>query len=375
MNAIKITLLNFNKNAFTYFLVILEVSALFFSVNYLACVLKEQEMYIAPFRCALNENTAFVNDDNFMNNATFYNMTELQSRDELLADIKDEYKIYDVMSVSNGEYIVYSLSDEIYNGLAMPLLYGNYRNAVGTFGTAQGEHRIVFADGTSMRIETTGTFTAVTPIPEMNGTKTDLSAKDFYYASVNEKNVIITSRTAIKGYEHQFRGRTCFFIEFEENASENIAKMQSKGIQATKASLIADNSRKELADDLRGFVPIVCLITCISLIGIVFVSVITFKNNERKNAIFLLCGYSGRQIVEIHCVGILLIAALSVGTAAAVFGIMKMFAIEAVVGLMLSTTNLIVSLITIAVLILAAAIIPAIMTARKSPIEYFRRTL
>lgn len=375
MNAMNIFLLNFKKNIFTYVLVILEISALFLAVNYLISVTKEREMYIAPFRPILNEKTVFVNDDSFMDNAALYDMTELQSREVLLTDISDEYIIYDVMSIYNGEYTVFSLSDEIYDGLALPLLYGNYRSSVGTFGTELGEHEIKFPDGTSMKIKTSGTLTSITAIPEMNGAGNNMSVSDFYYTSVNDRNVIITNRTAISGFEHQFRGRTCFFIEFKENAAENIAKIQNKGSQATLSNLIAENSQKALEANLSGSVPLVCLITFIALLGIVFVSVITFKDNERKNAVFRLCGYSGKSIVGMHCASILLLTVLSVGVAAAAFVIIKMLEIEAVVGLVLSPLNLIVSLITIAALVLAAAVVPIILTAKKSPAEYFRRVL
>lgn len=375
MNAIKISLLNFKKNVFTYVLVLLEISVLFLTVNYLVSVLKEREMLISTFRCALNENAAFVDDDSSASNAVLYGMTELQSREKLLSDISDDYKIYDVMSANNGDYIVFSLSDEMYNGLALPLFNGNYKSAVGTFGTKCGEHEIKFSDGTSLTLVTSGTLTAITSIPEMNSSKNNMTVRDFYYTSVNEPNIILTNRSSISGYEHQFRVNPFFFIEFEENASENFAKIQNKGGIVTTGNLIAENSRKALESDLSGSVPLAYLIAFISLLGIVFVSVITFKGNERKNAVFRLCGYSGMGIVGMHCVGIFLLTMLSACVAAAAFGIMKLLKIEAAVGLTLSPLNLFISLVTMAVLILAAAVVPMILTAKRTPAEYFRKVL
>lgn len=375
MNAIKISLLNFKKNLFTYILVLLEISVLFLAVNYLVSVLKECEMYIAPFRCALNENAVFVNDESFAFNQAFYGMTGLQSREKLLSDISDEYKIYDVMSTSNGDYTVLSLSNEIYDELSMPLMTGNYKRSVGTFGTGLGEHEVKFSDGTSMKITISGTLTAIASIPEMNIIKNNMSASDFYYTSVNERNIIITNRTAINGFEDKFNVRSCFFIEFKTNITENTAKLQNIGAEVTPAVLIAENSQKALKADLSGSVPLVCLITFISLLGIVFVSVITFKDNERKNAVFRLCGYSNMRIIGLHCFGIVLLATLSMGVAAAAFTIMKLLKIEAAVGLTLSPLNLLVSLTAIAALVLAAAVVPVILTAKKTPAEYFRKVL
>ncbi len=373
MNAIKISLMNFKKNVFTYVLVLLEISVLLLTANYLVSVMKEHEMYIAPFRCALNENTAFVEDKNAMSNM-MKNKTFLQSREELLSGITDDYKIYDVMSTSNGEYVVLSLTDELYRGLALPLFNGSYKSAVGTFGTKRGEHEIRFADGTSMKLNTSGTLTAITSIPEMNSVNNNMTANDFYYTSVSEPNIILTNRTSISGYEHQFEGCPIFFIEFEKNAAENFAKIESNGGTITAANMIAENSRKKLDSDISGTVPIVCLITFVSLLGIIFVSVITFKENERKTAVFRLCGYSVKMVVGIHCVGILFITILSTGVAALAFGIMKLFKIEAAVGLTLSPLNILVTLATIAAMIFAA-VVPIFSTAKKKPIEYFRKVL
>lgn len=375
MNAIKISLLNFKKDIFTYVLVILELSVLFLAANYLVSVLKEQEMYIAPFKRVLNENTAFVNDESFADNQALYGMSGIQSREKLLSGISDDYKIYDVMSISSEDYTVISLSDEIYDGLAMPLLDGSYKSAVGTFNTELGEHEIRFTDGTSLNISTSGTLTSISPIPEMNSVKNNMSASDFYYTSVNERNVIITNRTAIRGFENKFNARSCFLIEFKTNAAEKIAVLQGNGAQATSAALIAENSQKSLEAALSSSLPVVYLITFISLLGIVFVSVITFKGNERKNAVLRLCGYSNMRIVAIHCFGIMLLAMLSVCVAAVVFILMKQLKNEAAVGLTLSSVNLLISFIITAVLILFAAVVPMILTAKKTPAEYFRRVL
>lgn len=374
MNAIKISFLNFKRNVITYILVLLELSVLFLAVNYLVCVLKEREMYIAPFRQILNENTVFANDESYMSNMIL-GMTGRESREKMLSEITDEYKIYDVISVNNGKYIVMSMSDELYAGLTLPLSNGNYKSAVGTVGTALGEHTVDFLDGSSMKISTSGTLTPITVLPEMNSIKNNMTVKDFFITSVNDKNIIITNRTAISGFEDKFRVRSCFFIEFKNDISENTKKLQNGGATTTSAVLIGENSQKALKAELSGTVPVVCLITFISLLGIVFVSVITFKRNEQKNAVFRLCGYSNARIMGLHCFGILLLTVVSMGAAAAAFKIMKLFELEATVGISLSLPNLIVSLAATAVLILFAAVVPMISTARKTPAEYFRRTL
>lgn len=375
MNAVKLSLLNFRKNIFSIILVILETAALFLSVNYLASILKERRMLIAPFEFLFNDKTAFVHDDNFLSNTILFNETELQSREHILENIKDDYKIYDVKSAisTDGNYAVISLSDEIYSRLALPLQSGSYKNSVGTAGTRRGEHEITLPSGDVLKITTSGVLTATTFIPEMVSVSSAMSVSGFYSNSVNKPNIIITNRSSISDLESQFRGRACFFIEFSENAAENIAALR-KVTTTMPMSDIAENSQAELNDDLSGFVPLTCVIGFIVLLGIVFISVIIFKDNERKNAVFLLCGYSKRGIVGLHCAGIFLITVLSAGVSRVAFEVLKILKIEAAVGVKLTFENLVVSVLTILALITAAAIAPMILTARKSPTDYLRDT-
>lgn len=375
MNAVKLSLLNFRKNIFSIILVILETATLFLSVNYLASTLKERRMLIAPFEFMFNDKTAFVYDDNFISNTILFNETELQSREHILENVEGYYKIYDVKSANStdGNYTIISLSDEIYSRLALPLQSGSYKTSVGTAGTRRGEHEITLPSGDILKITTSGVLTDTTFIPEMTGVSSAMSVSGFYSNSVNEPNIIITNRSSISDLESQFRGRAGFFIEFSENAAENIAALRNV-TTTMPISDIAKNSQVELNDDLSGFIPLTCVIGFIVLLGIVFISVIIFKDNERKNAVFLLCGYSKRGIVGLHCAGIFLITVLSAGISRAAFEALKILEIEAAVGVKLTFENLVVSALTILTLIIAAAIAPIILTARKSPADYLRET-
>ena len=375
MNAVKLSLLNLRKNIFSIILIIFETATLFLSMNFLVSTLKERSMLIVPFEFLFNDNTAFVNDDNFVNNFTMFNETELQSREHILENVKGDYKIYDVKSANSadGNYTVISLSDEIYNRLRLPLQSGSYKNSVGTIGTLLGEHEITLPSGAVLKLTMSGVLTATTFIPEMNSVNSAMSVSELYCNSVNEPNIIITNRSSISDFESQFKGRTCFFIEFSENAAENIATLRNV-TTAMPISNMVKNSQTELNDDLSGFIPLICVIGFIVLLGIVFISVIIFKDNERKNAVFLLCGYSKRGIVGLHCAGIFLITVLSAGISLAAFGVLKILEIEAVIGINLTFENLAVSVLTILMLIITAAIVPTILTAGKSPADYLRET-
>lgn len=375
MNTIKITLLAFKKNAFTFILVIAQLAVLFLAENYMVSALVERKMQFAPFEPLLNDNTAFVYDIEYEKNAAMLGMDSKASRETLLSGINDEYKIYDVMSFTNGEYTVYSVSDEIYASLALPLAFGNYESGVGSFGMSAGEKVISFSDGSDLRLKISGALTASTYIPAMTSfSSQDMTADEFYYSSVNERNIILTNRSSIGGYERHFRLSSGFLIEFKSGAAQNLEAL--KGVALTvPATEIAESTYKALQNDLLKFIPLVGTVLIIVIIGIICISVITFKENERRNAVLWICGYSRAGIIGVHTAGTALVTALSVIISLAAFGIMKLSGNEMLVGINLTIENLVATFITCALLSAISAVVPALKCRKASPAEYIRRAL
>lgn len=375
MNSIKLFLLSFKKNIFSFILVILQISALLLAENYMVCVINEREMLNIPFYPLLNENTVFVYDANGMFNASS-NFNE--SRRHLLEEnVSGEYKIYDVIHYTDGRNTVLSVSDEIYEKLALPLSSGSYGNkesgAVGTIYAEKGEHIFYFDDGTSFTLNVCGNLTELTYLTVMNNFKSsEMTVSDLYENSIDGKNTILTSRSAIKGYEERFRYSLGFLIEFRDNAKENIANLQGKSMVITAEKMLK-NTSEALASDRVRFLPLIGCIAFIVLIGIICVSVITFKENERKNGIMWLCGYSRAGIIGVHLANILLITLISAGVSMLAYAILKFIGNRIVVGLNLSFGNLIITLLTLAVLVGVSAIIPALKCRKSSPVEYLRR--
>ncbi len=375
MNTIKITLLAFKKNAFTFILVIAQLAVLFLAENYMVSALVERKMQFAPFEPLLNDNTAFVYDIEYEKNAAMLGMDSKASRETLLSGINDEYKIYDVMSFTNGEYTVYSVSDEIYASLALPLAFGNYESGVGSFGMSAGEKVISFSDGSDLRLKISGALTASTYIPAMTSfSSQDMTADEFYYSSVNERNIILTNRSSIGGYERHFRLSSGFLIEFKSGAAQNLEAL--KGVALTvPATEIAESTYKALQNDLLKFIPLVGTVLIIVIIGIICVSVITFKENERRNAVLWICGYSRAGLIGVHTAGTALVTALSVIISLAAFGIMKLSGNEMLIGINLTIENLVATFMTCALLSAISAVVPALKCRKASPAEYIRRAL
>lgn len=375
MNTIKITLLAFKKNAFTFILVIAQLAVLFLAENYMVSALVERKMQFAPFEPLLNDNTAFVYDIEYEKNAAMLGMDSKASRETLLSGINDEYKIYDVMSFTNGEYTVYSVSDEIYASLALPLAFGNYESGVGSFGMSAGEKVISFSDGSDLRLKISGALTASTYIPAMTSfSSQDMTADEFYYSSVNERNIILTNRSSIGGYEQHFRLSSGFLIEFKSGVAQNLEAL-NKAALTVPATEIAKNTNKALQNDLLKFIPLVGTVLIIVIIGIICVSVITFKENERRNAVLWICGYSRAGLIGVHTAGTALVTALSVIISLAAFGIMKSSGNEMLIGINLTIENLVATFMTCALLSAISAVVPALKCRKASPAEYIRRAL
>ena len=373
MNTIKITLLSFKKNTFTFILVIAQLAVLFLAENYMVSALVERDMQFAPFKPLFNEKTAFVYDSEYAKNAALFDMDTKASREMLLSDIKDEYKIYDVMSFKNGEYTVYSVSDEIYASLALPLAFGNYGSAVGSSGMSAEEKDIFFPDGTNLRLKTSGALTASTYIPAMMSLSSQyMTAGDFYYTSVNERNIILTNRSSIGGYEQHFRLSSGFLIEFKSGTARNLETLKGRALTVPTTE-IAENTNKALQKDLLNYLPLVGTVLIIVIIGVICISVIIFKESERRNAVLWICGYSRAEIIGVHTVGIALMTALSIIISLAAYILLKLFGNEMLIGVNLTLENFIITFITCMLLSAISSAVPAIKSRKTSPVEYLRR--
>lgn len=376
MNALKIFALSFKNNIFSFILVILEISALLIAENYMICTLNEREMLNAAYYPVLTENSAFVYDMGGM----YYDGTFRESRQNLLAKIPQNYKIYDTLIYSEDEISVISVSDEIYANFKLPLSYGSYGDvsggAVAAADTKKGEHKIDFGGGSVLSLNVCGLLTKTTYLPEMTSFKSsEMTISDFYVNSINDKNIILTSRSAIKGFEDKFSCTAGFIIEFPENAAENLLELSKSKAITVNASEIITNSNSALSEDRASFLPLVMSIGIVVVIGITCISVITFKENERRNAVLWICGYSRAGIIGVHTVGTALMTAISVIISLAAYGLMKISGNEMVVGINLTFENFIVTVITCILLSAISSVVPVLKCRNISPAEYIRRAI
>lgn len=373
MSYLNFTFLSMKKNIAAFVLAILEIAALFLAVNYSVSAILDRQMLNAPFKKILDQNTVYVYDTHFWEKNIESQIDSRKSRQMMLDEISGDYKIYDVLDYYAPNYTIISVSDEIYSRLEMPLISGKYGNAVGTFGTKSGEN-LVTVGGEKLAINVSGILTANTYLPRMNSfTSAGFTTYDIFDTFVNQPNVILTNRTAISGLEDKFKSSIGFFINIEQDYEENCKNLANVG-GIVLGNDIIKNSKAALKDDLISFAPALMCVLCIVIIGILCISAILARQNEYRNGVMWLCGYSKKQMLWSHAVNVLTMLIISVAVGAAVFGILRTCEIEFAVTMNLSLANLISSAILCALLLGISLIIPAKKSANRSPIEYLGRT-
>lgn len=370
MSYLNFAFLSMKKNIAAFVLAILEIAALFLAVNYSVSAMRERQMLNAPFKRILNENTFFVYDTHYLENHIELQMDQRESRQIMLDEISGNYRIYDVLSCYTSDYTIISVSDEIYSELEMPLVSGKYETAVGTSGTKSGEH-IILVEGKTLTINVSGILTESTYLPRMNSfTSKGFTTDDVFDQSVNQPNMIITNRTAISGLEDEFRLSLGFFLNVEQDQEENYKKLANVGGIILGNDIIKD-TKTALKNDLKSFAPALTCVLCIVIIGILCISAILARQNEYRNGVMLLCGYSKKQMLWSHVVNVLTMIIISFAVGAAVFKLLRIYENEVTTNL--TFTNLVFSLILCVLLLGISLIIPAIKSANRSPIEYLGR--
>lgn len=368
MSYLNFAFLSVKKNAAAFVLAILEIAALFLAVNYSVSAIHDRKMLIAPFKKLLDENTFFVYDSQFFNTG----VEQRQSRQTILDEISGDYEIYDVLSYYSSDCIILSVSDKLYSKLEMPLVSGSYKTAVGTFRTRSGE-RSVTTEGGTFFLNVSGILTASTYLPQMSSFNSGgLTTSDIFETSVNQPNIIITNRTAISGLEEQFSASIGFFVNIKQDREGNYQRLAKISGVLSGADIIK-NSETALKEDLSGFAPVLLCVLCVVIIGILCISAIITRQNEYRNGVMWLCGYSKKQMLWAHAVNILTMLIISLVISAAVLGILKICENEIAASLNLTFANLVGSVVLSALLIGISLIIPAAKSANKSPIEYLGR--
>lgn len=386
MNTINLAIMSLHKKAIITILIVMELAVLFFIENYTVCSIEERTMLLAPYSSILGDDSLFIYDTNYFDK-TFDdpNLTFRKSQNVLLEGLEGNYKLYNFLICSNpsySDYTIYSVDDELYNSLAMPLTSGSYgskeNSAVASPGVDKGELKIE-NDKFTLDLEVCGNLTSSTYVPESTRCSSDLTANDLYTVD-NSGNVIITGRSCLGEAEKYFQCSFGFIVKFDspEAAKAGMNYFNSKAT-AMSGSIIKNNTNKIISEDLKGFIPILSCILFIVLIGLISISVMIFDENKYRNGVLWLCGYSRKRITVIQAVsiGVLLLASLAVF---AVLAIAMNFLIsngtidsDSFIKISFGWGNIIITLLTCIVLIGASTAMPAVRTFKKSPVEYLGR--
>lgn len=378
MGYLKLSFSSFSKNKLTFVFMIIVIAVLFLTVNFMISTLADRQMLTKGYEKVLSDNTAVVCDINYtVKMAQGLVGSYKESREQILSDITDEYELYFsakefAKRLDGEEVVVIAVSDEIYNNLALPLVSGDYSEAVASFGFPD-ESVTVNKNGCISEIKISGNLTKDTYLPISNSfsTSNDFTASDLY-SDPGENNSFIIARTSSFNTDMDFSCDMSFLIHFPENYDENIAKLREKaGVQEGKA--ILENSQKALWEDLADFIPVVVCILLVVIIGTMSISIILNKYNEKRGGVLWICGFSRRQILFAHFMNMLIIFVVAAILSIGAYLIMSLLQVELVVSANLSAANIIATIALSLILILASMIIPAIRSKNTSPVEYLRR--
>ncbi len=376
MDSIKLAFMSLGRKMLTLVLVILELTTLFVVEIYMVNVLQERSILNAPYNELLNQNSFFVYDRDFPQKKTINpSLTFLESQNELLKDLKGEYQVYNVLSANIDSYYIVSVSDAMYKLLALPLSSGEYGKeknaAVASKAISKGKRTINTDDG-SFEINICGNLTDNTFTPATLLYNIDMTTNDLYYPT-NQKNIIITGRDTIKGFEGWFACDLGFLIVFKSDIQENIDILKSKA-DVLEGTRLAENTKKALNDDLNSFVPLLGCIMEVVIIGIVCVSLTMFNENQYRNGVLWLCGYSKAKILALHAESVIILPIISLTVSTIILLILKLINLELTRGIRLTLPCFVFVMITFFLLMAVSMAIPIIKTAGKSPIEYLGRS-
>lgn len=374
MNNLFLALRSIKKHPFNFILIIIELAALFLAENYVVSAINDRQMLNKPFAKILNENSAFVFDEGYFNEFRLDPYGAAESRAALLDGISDEYACYDVLTYIDADIKIVSVNDDLYSRLNLPLVAGNRSGAIGSFAAQIGKQTFDL-DGKRLTLNVTGRLTNSTYVPEMSAYSSfGMTTKDLFANDNSKGNFIITNRSSIEPTADRFFTGLGFIIMFKTNAQSNIEHLRSI-TYSVDGTEIQKNSRAALKEDLSDFAPLITTLFVIVIIGLVSISVITYSSNARQNGILWICGYSRKQIIMVHIVNISVLLTLSLALSVATFFIMQMLEIETAKTVVLSVWNIWASVALFALFGGIALIIPAVKSAKTSPVEYLRRTL
>ncbi len=385
MSYLKLSFSSFGKNKLTFLLIIIEIAALFLTTNFLVSTLADRQMLTTGYEKILNDNSAVVWDSKWIENKAAGLAQNIgQSRELLLKDITDDYEIYDTVMLTDVETgtVIAGVSDEIYDNLALPLMSGDFSEAVASFGFTGSEfnftRRIGENEYRDFSIKISGMLTSDTYVPMMNyfSTGIDFTINDLYVSSDEYRDYngfIIVRKSVFDEIDLSTACTPVFIIHFSQNYDENISKLRQEAGGVHEGKAVLENSQNALWRDFADFIPVVVCVLLVVIIGTVNISMILNKYNEKRGGVLWICGYSRRQILFAHFISMLIIFVVAAILSVGVYFIMSFLQVELVVSANLSAANVIVTVILSLILILASMIIPAIKSRNTSPIEYLRR--
>lgn len=381
MNYFKMALLCFNKRPVSYVLVIIEMTLLILVQNIAVSTISERYILNETYEKILDEGYIYAYDSNAMTTMIFEDISQAEARERLVEKFTGDYEIIDITAFTSNSIVVYSLSDELYDSLSLPLKSGSYStgsaSAVATSAIGSGEKTIDFSNGSSLTLDVCGILTDYTYVPAAPGYSSDYTTKDLFSSIYGNQLVIITNRSTIEqfeGYEKYFYPSFGFFISFNSDAEANLETLQQYAL-CVSADDIKANTQAAIENDVKSLLPVIITVLAAVLVGTICISVILWKEREYEKGVLWMCGHTKLGIISSHMFIIVLMEAVSVIISVLFTVIAKAAGNEFLSTVGFTGLNVLFTLLTCIFILALSAAVPLVNIARRSPVEYLRRTL
>jgi hypothetical protein len=365
-------------------MIIIEVSALLFGVNYLYSAIEGRKMLFEPYADFIHENSVFVYNVNVMMDIS-RGLIPNQSKAELMSGLKGSYREIEVLRTtvfaSNGDrFELYVCDDDVLLRMNLPLIAGSWikqadisNSAIASRGMT-GNTEVAFEDNTTLNLDVKGVLTAATYRPDMEYFYSEMSCMDFSRSiSQADDPFILVGRSAVENTDNFIRSYGSLLI-FDEFLEEDKEYLISNAIIISGEKLY-ENSMYLIYADLQKFYPLIFCVVLVVLIGVISFTCIIFKHSERDNGIFFMCGNIRSGSLKILMGELSIILTLSCFLTAAAFWVFDYLAFFGTVKITLSIGNIIITAVTILILLLSMIIIPYALHRRSTPVEIIRRSL
>ena len=380
MKYIKYGYASFTRHIGIYLIVILQVSVLLIAVNIIIGNYNSKEMLYKPFEDLLEKEGYYISD------------FEGQSFDML--NIKGEYEkltIYEAFVVSEqGSAKAYIIPDEFYKKLSLPLISGDFSQAVITNNNIIKTSDMVYIGGVPVKIS--GMLTSKSYLLNFGG-NSDYSndvtkfytpydsenptVEELYYGAEKTHIIMVPFSALGSVVENQkeiFTKNAMSIVVFSDNLSQEdksyndtLLKENAHNYYYIPLEKMRESTDIYLNENTRKILPIIIGTGIIAFMGILCCCAISVSQNLKNYAIYYISGASLKDCIIVNTFTNLIIQAISGLILILSLNVIKLYGIDLKIGFVFGRNNYIFSIAMLLSIFVFSQIISVSVLKRRTP--------